>query len=128
MSGRPLCVGKWELFDSRDPEDHVQASRICAACPVVDWCADLLAETAAAAHTKESGPQGTWAGELVSRGLKTARNPMRVAAEDAMFSFKQARTAHADWCRGDRSDRSRIGERVYQRKSKRRQKAQRSAA
>ena len=60
-------------------------------------------------------PEGTWAGELI--GYR--RNSRHLAIEEEMFTDDEARAAHAAWARGDRSHRAGIGERVYQRRIKR---------
>lgn len=62
------CVGKSELFDSRDLNDHHEAKRLCRSCPVINECAQLLAAAReAATGGPDCGPQGTWAGKFVGR-------------------------------------------------------------
>lgn len=119
------CTGKHELFDSRDPEDHHQARKLCASCPMVAECLDRLAAVRHDAHSEKYGPHGTWGGRLV--GAWTS-SPTRRASEDAMFTDAEARAAHSSWQRGDRSDRARLGERVYQRRAKRAAYARKAAA
>ena len=106
-----LCVGKSWLFDSTDIRDHEQAAKLCAACPVREWCREQAAAL--------SQPVGTWAG--VRYGATTLSS--RMAIEDAMFSDDDARAAHAAWFRGVRDDRTHIGERVYQRRVRRTRRA-----
>lgn len=62
------CADKWELFDSTDLVDHVAARRICRECPLLAACQQRL-EEARRDQTYPGatyGPQGTWAGELLS--------------------------------------------------------------
>jgi hypothetical protein len=65
-----LCVGQWELFDSQDLISHHEAAAICAECPVRAACETVLQATkanAAGTGTRHgSGPQGTWAGQLIA--------------------------------------------------------------
>lgn len=119
----PPCAGRSALFDSTFPTDHAEAAAICRACPLIDGCRELLAETRRAWGSGENyGPRGTWAGELIGKTDPLslgARDPRRIAAEDAMFTPTTARAAHAAYQAGDRSDHTRLGERYYQRHRKR---------
>ena len=110
----PPCTGKHEIFDSTHWLDHRMASAICADCPMIEACRDRLAETRELS-VYGGDPEGTWAGELI--GYR--RNSRHLLIEEEMFSDADARAAHAAWNRGDRSHRAGIGERVYQRRIKR---------
>lgn len=60
------CVGKSQLFDSTDPTDHAIAASLCRTCPVINECAQLLADAQATSPAgRECRPQGTWAGQLI---------------------------------------------------------------
>ena len=111
-----LCVGKSDLFDSTDPGHHEQARKLCADCPVSSWCAEqasmALKAAGSRAHRRGAVLVGTWAGRLYGNG---ANDPARIAIEEGMFNPDEAREAHRAWSRGERDDRTRIGERVYQR-------------
>lgn len=63
------CVGRWWLFDSIDPDDHAEAAKECAICPVRDSCLQVLQEVAGGGP-RASGPVGTWAGLLVGTSAK----------------------------------------------------------
>lgn len=110
----PPCVGKSWLFDSTDPGCHVEAAKLCRACPMIQECRVLLAK-AREASSQESGhgPQGTWAGEAVGKATTHAQ---RRANEEAMFTDEEALAASRGYKRGDRDDRSKIGARVYERR------------
>ena len=128
MSTLPPCVGKWELFDSIDPFDHLRAADLCATCPMLDACNRRLevARNNAHGNTKDYGPVGTWAGRLVGVGPKTSVE--RAAAEEAMFTADELLSGHAAWNAGERDDRSRMAERIYQRKRARRRYAAQKAS
>lgn len=129
------CVGRHALFDSTRPEDHNEARAICATCPVIDACRQRLADMKAIA-AYYTQPEGTWAGELylsgdnrnqIRRAAKEARS-VRIAREDAAFSDREARQAHAAYTAGDRSGWALMGHRVYGRRRKRRNRASGVAA
>jgi hypothetical protein len=64
------CVGQHWLFDSTDPEIHKQAKELCADCPALLACQDLLIDVQQVAKTMctaGGGPMGTWAGRLVGK-------------------------------------------------------------
>lgn len=62
------CVGRSELFDSRDLNDHQEAKQLCRTCPIILECAGLLRDALAAVTDRHNGgPQGTWAGRFVGR-------------------------------------------------------------
>lgn len=111
-----LCTGKSWLFDSTDAIDHALAARLCAACPVRDWCAAEAKRLRTSRPGAASGLVGTWAGRLYGANPRDWRNLER---EDAMFTDEEAQLAHTAWNKGERNDRTRIGERVYQRRYKR---------
>lgn len=132
---RALCAGKHVLFDSTDPADHALARQFCAACPLQLACArrlgDMLRNAGYYGH-----PEGTWAGRLLTDGndrnatrrlARTARAE-RVAAEDAAYTDRDAQQAHSAHTRGDRSAWACDGHRVYQRRAKRNQRAEREAS
>lgn len=112
----PLCVGRWWLFDSTDSLDHDQAAKLCRACPVRQWCDERAAVLYANRSSGCRPLTGTWAGHLYGA---PKQDPGRLAREEAMFTNDDARMAHTAWNRGERNDRTRIGERVYQRRVKR---------
>ena len=71
---RPPCAGRHELFDSTTPEDHAAAAALCAGCPIVDKCRDLLAEAKTMhGYNHLFGPRGTWAGELLAPAVPSVR-------------------------------------------------------
>lgn len=116
------CVGQWDLFDSTAPADHIKAAALCATCPALAaceqrraWCEDDLASKVELV--------GTWAGLL--HGGRA--NELRMYREDRMFNDDEARRAHTAWVRGDKTDRNRIGELVYQRRTWRRKVERREA-
>lgn len=122
MSTTPSCAGRYELFDSTDVRDHLVAITYCDTCPVRDWCEQRTqaAKDAAPGWIHGAALVGTWAGVLYGN----ANDPVRIASEDAMFTDAEAREAHKAYSHhGDRSDRARIGERVYSRRKRRNQKA-----
>src|SRR5689334_10295763 len=87
MKTTPPCVGKWFLFDSTDPNDHRDARLLCAACPEILPCSQLLADVKAEAG-QSGGPVGTWAGQLLRvKGGREVRNAETLAAEDAAYSI-----------------------------------------
>lgn len=61
------CVGRWELFDSDDPDDHEYAKALCEACPVLEACRRELDRAMADALYAGFGPTGTWAGLYIGR-------------------------------------------------------------
>jgi hypothetical protein len=126
----PPCAGKWELFDSTDPHDHLKARALCVGCPMRVECAQLLEVARAGAHkagpTKNYGPQGTWAGRLIGAGPHTSIE--RARAEEAMFTVEELRAGHNAYNAGIRTDRTRMAERIYQRKRARRRWREKKAA
>lgn len=61
-----LCRGKHELFDSTWEPDHREAAELCAQCPAIGACGELLVESSQKAYGGGKGGyiQGTWAGQL----------------------------------------------------------------
>ena len=122
MSAVPPCAGKWELFDSTDPHDHLKAKALCTGCPMAVECAQRLETARNRAHkggpTKDYGPQGTWAGRLVGAGPRTSIE--RARAEEAMFTVEELREGHSAYNAGIRTERTCMAERIYQRKRARR--------
>lgn len=117
----PACTGQSDLFDSTDAADHLIARELCATCPMLDRCRELLEEAREAAATwRDSGPAGTWAGELITG----PRNLARLADEDGRWSDDAARRAHNRWNAGARDVETSEGERVYQRRRAARRRAQ----
>lgn len=75
---KALCTGKSTLFESVLLADHDRAAELCARCPVIDSCSDLLEAELAAASSRSlikcgGGPEGTWAGHLVTRSGKVTK-------------------------------------------------------
>lgn len=66
MDKQPACLGKWELFDSPFPEDHMEAVELCRVCPMIVECEQLL-EQVSQLEPSWCGPVGTWAGRHISR-------------------------------------------------------------
>jgi hypothetical protein len=64
------CRGQWHLFDSTDRIFHHQARAICAQCPAITACRQLLDEQTAKHSAWGATPEGTWAGMLVGRATK----------------------------------------------------------
>lgn len=131
MTGAPPpCAGEHVLFDSVDPCDHAVARQLCDTCPLADACRDRLAQVLATADYYGQ-PEGTWAGQLLAdlngrnrRKRRLAAEPQaeRIHAEDAAYSKRDARQAHAAYGAGDTSDWAAIGNRVYGRRLKRAQR------
>ena len=63
----PPCYGLSWLFDATDARSHAEARAICAACPVINACRNLLRHTQATQLVAgpNGGPEGTWAGVLI---------------------------------------------------------------
>lgn len=68
-----LCVGHHDLFDSVLPFDHWEAREICKSCPVIAACEDRLEHARMAAMRGGDGPQGTWAGRLITWNDRPSR-------------------------------------------------------
>lgn len=115
------CAGKWELFDSTHPVDHLEAREYCLRCPLLEKCRTELEAATRDAYSADYGPCGTWAGQVVGRSVRSAS---RVGEEEAAFDTATALAAHAVWertppeQRDDLPDEIRVGERVYQRRRK----------
>jgi hypothetical protein len=126
----PPCRGQHALFDSTEVEDHLKAREICATCPLIGACrAEVTAILENAGYYGH--PEGTWAGELqlaghhgqtlVRRYAKQKRAERR-EREEALYTDDDARRAHAAYTSGDRGEWASAGHRVYQRRSKKRQR------
>jgi hypothetical protein len=75
------CVGDWQLFDSTDPVDHMEARSICLhECPVRSACQELLKRV----HKGSYRMEGTWAGQLFILGkaahVKPPNAPLAVVS------------------------------------------------
>lgn len=127
------CAGEWRIFDSMDLYDHIEAKALCDTCPVLRECATLLADV-----KREGGilgqPEGTWAGKLheppnltTRQRANQRRNAEREAAEEAAFDDDAARIAHSQYQNGNRTEWTRTGHKVYQRRNKRKQRAEGAA-
>lgn len=115
---QPPCAGKWWLFDSTDITDHKDAAALCDACPMFDACERLLAEELTHKYSG-GGPRGTWAGRLIrpkGHDIDARRPPINPDVEDAMFTDDEARAAQSAYMRGERTDRTIVGTRVYKRR------------
>lgn len=123
------CAGKWDLFDSSDFYDHLEAREICANCPAQLECATLVIDV-----KREGGifgqPEGTWAGQLLvapslanRREANRRRSEAQREADEAAYDDDQARIAHSQYQAGIRNEWTLVGHRVYQRRSKRRQRS-----
>lgn len=129
MSTLPPCVGLHDLFDATDAWNHAKAAALCATCPLIDACAERVAEVTATAGYY-GHPEGTWAGRLhLNDGSETRRlaqhaRAERIAAEDAAYTETTARQAHSAYSMGDKSEWARTGHRVYDRMRKRRVREQ----
>lgn len=118
-----LCVGQWRLFDSTHPADHLIAQAICAECPALAWCEQQRVKAAASSETTRPMLEGTWAGKLYG----APPNAVRILREEQEWSDADARKAHHAFCYlGLRDERTKTGERVYQRRSERKRKGWRS--
>lgn len=106
LLGTP-CYGKWELFDSTDPADHQVAKAICATCPLLVGCMELLAETQRTASTA-GGPEGTWAGQYLVSGRN--RPPAPCGTERAYQRHRSSREPYDEACRDAHNEHNR---RVY---------------
>lgn len=118
ITGAP-CAGQHALFDSTNIEDHLRARVLCQSCPFVQACGETyrkLYKTAERRAGRSGTPVGTWGGLLRGTGpIEQVTARMRFAWEESMFTMEEARAAHSAYARGERSDRVRYGERVYQR-------------
>jgi hypothetical protein len=78
------CFGLHALFDSRRLEDHYEARKICATCPLIIQCrAELEAVKVAPAHLGGT-PEGTWAGLFLGRSQE-ARPGRRECGSEAAY-------------------------------------------
>lgn len=120
------CHGQSVRFDSTLLAEHMEAAKLCATCPVIDACQRLLEDSQNAWQHRSGGPEGTWAGQLVIAGrVVTASRLMRVHAEEEAYSEEEARRAHALFWHGHRDEWTLAGERTYQRRAERNQRARR---
>lgn len=64
----PSCTGLSDLFDATDPRSHANARIICSTCPVIAACRGSLLEARREQLVvgAKYGPEGTWAGILLS--------------------------------------------------------------
>ncbi len=120
------CAGQSRLFDSTLLTDHMEAAKLCATCPMIAECQERLEECASSWEGRSGGPEGTWAGQLIIAGKVATYRVMRIDVEERLFSDEDARRAHAAFWRGLRDDWTTAGERTYQRRSERRQRAVRA--
>jgi hypothetical protein len=132
VSTRP-CLGQHELFDSVARDDHRAAKIICLGrqrpdgsqitprCPFLAECKATL-DAAREEFGIPHGPEGTWAGLLVTAAAGVTedftrnRDPARIAAEEAAYTDRQAREAKTAVARGDRSPWAVAGARTYERR------------
>lgn len=119
MSTLPPCAGRWDIFDSTNVDDHARAALLCEACPIITECRQRLEAARLDSLTGQRagikyGPQGTWAGMPVGVTLSHVKQARR-RAEDRMFTADEVRAGHNAYQAGDRTERVRIAERVYQR-------------
>lgn len=61
------CAGKSYLFDATDKRSHQAARAICATCPFITECRELLIATQRQSSCANGGPEGTWAGLLLPK-------------------------------------------------------------
>lgn len=116
------CIGRWWLWDSDDIHDHREAAAACQTCPHLKPCRDIVNSMN---HERSVAPEGTWAGRLYRR--RPVGRPPYSRAEEAMFTLEDAQREHAAFNRGVRTDRSRMGERAYQRMVKRMNRGERAS-
>lgn len=64
---QPLCLGKSDLFESADEQDHLEAKALCDVCPARDWCEEQFKAAVSATMLAGYGPSGTWAGRYMGR-------------------------------------------------------------
>lgn len=114
------CYGKSALFDSTEANDHYEARALCATCPMIDACRDLLAK-AKKSSVAGGRPIGTWAGELMRTNPKP--RPEDLAEQNAAFTELEARLCHNAFNGGARDEHTVIGNRVYERRARARRKA-----
>lgn len=78
------CYGMWQLFDATDWASHQEARNLCAQCPIIAACAQLLNDV-----IRESGshgaPDGTWAGRGFSIGKAVGRSTRGAAGRPRKF-------------------------------------------
>lgn len=100
----PLCLGKYELFDSEDVADHRMARALCERCPVLDWCRSELEKARAnTLYPPKWGPRGTWAGIYIGRSGKPGVTPKRrVAACGTPSGYKRHLRMGEETCRACR--------------------------
>jgi hypothetical protein len=141
----PPCFGKSELFDSVQRDDHRAAkihclgrrrpdgSQITPPCPFLAGCKRTL-DAAREEFGIPHGPEGTWAGLLVtaaggvSADATRDRDPKRIALEEATYTDEEAKLARAMASRGDRSPWVVAGVRTYERRRRTAKRAAEKAA
>lgn len=72
------CTGRWDLFDSRRHEDHLQAREICATCPLKADCKPpsthyvqpLSGAPGRPVEGSAAIADGTWGGVLYRNGIQ----------------------------------------------------------
>ena len=125
MSTEAKCVGLHWLFDSIHPLDHLEARELCLSCPALEWCQqqrDALRE--GGSTDARYSLSGTWAGQLYG----APPDAVRLLREEQAFTEDEARQAHLRFFHGDRDDRTKVGERVYQRRIARNKRHRTAAA
>jgi hypothetical protein len=124
------CHGKWFLFDSTELADHIDARRICYSCDAFEWCA----ERTQSLRGPSAWLEGTWAGRLYTNGRQRNEIPdetreERFAREEELFADPDDLDGAVNAYRSGRRDEwARTGYRVYARRMKRQQVAQRKAS
>ena len=119
----PPCAGQWDLFDSTDPLDHLEAKTLCQRCDMRLECADLFRKVKKdSLGGKDYGPRGTWAGELIDPNVRRRASAATVAAEANLFTDDELKAGHSAYLRGEREASVVRRERIYQRSRKRRRK------
>ncbi len=111
------CAGKWELFDSRNLADHIEAATMCRTCPAQLACADNLLTVQRSDKALGGSPEGTWAGQLMG-GRFSDRAPSQCGTESGFKRHRRAGEVACDECRNAATDASRIrARRARQRKA-----------
>jgi hypothetical protein len=139
------CFGQSELFDSTNAEDHRRAKLVCLGrrrpdgsqitppCPLLAACKSTL-DAAREEYGVTHGPEGTWAGLLVTANggvtedATRNRDPARIAAEEAAYTDEQTREARARASRGERTPWVVAGVRTYERRRRAAKRAEEEAA
>jgi hypothetical protein len=96
-SVQPECANNPELFESEDLAEHMEAKKVCDACPLIAACQKNLENTIRIwGYDRNCGPRGTWAGTLYSPPPpKTMKGPVNCGKS---WSAREHRRRHEPVC------------------------------